>query len=106
PDLRVSNIEFSLPKPSYTIDTLTVLKEKHPDYDFSLLMGMDNLKSFHKWKNHEAILKQYSIYVYPRIGSDAGKWENHPKIHITKAPIVEISSTFIRKAIKENKNTF
>ncbi|MFA7448257.1 MAG: nicotinate (nicotinamide) nucleotide adenylyltransferase [Weeksellaceae bacterium] len=106
PDLRVSNVEFSLPKPSYTIDTLTVLKEKHPDYDFSLLMGMDNLKSFHKWKNHEAILNQYSIYVYPRIGSDAGKWENHPKIHITEAPIVEISSTFIRKAIKDNKNTF
>jgi nicotinate-nucleotide adenylyltransferase len=104
PYLKASNVEFGLPKPSYTIDTLVVLKEKHPDYEFSLIMGMDNLKGFHKWKNHEQILKNYSIYVYPRIGSDAGEWANHPKFHFVDAPIMEISSTFIRQSIQENKN--
>src|SRR5690606_1666839 len=77
PNLRASNVEFSLPKPSYTIDTLMVLKEKFPNYEFSLIMGMDNLKNFHKWKNHEQILKQCSVLVYPRPGFDAGRWENH-----------------------------
>lgn len=104
PHLKASNIEFSLPKPSYTIDTLTVLKEKYPDYNFSLIMGMDNLTNFHKWKNHEQILKHYSIYVYPRIGAEPGKWKDHPKFHFVDAPIMEISSTFIRSAIKEKKN--
>ena len=104
PNLSTSSIEFNLPQPSYTIDTLTVLKEKYPDYDFSIIMGMDNLDSFEKWKNYEQILKQYSIYVYPRIGSEPGKWENHPKITLTAAPIIEISSTFIRQALKEKKN--
>lgn len=104
PNLNVSNIEFSLPQPSYTIDTLTVLKEKYPGHEFSIIMGMDNLQSFEKWKNHEQILKHFSVYVYPRIGSEARNWLNHPKIHISNAPIMEISSTFIRQAIKENKN--
>ena len=104
PNLRASNVEFAMPKPSYTIDTLTVLKEKYPEHEFCLIMGMDNLKSFHKWKNHEQILKNYAVYVYPRIGSDAGQWANHPKFHFVNAPIMEISSTFIRNAIKEGKN--
>ncbi|MBA5629183.1 nicotinate (nicotinamide) nucleotide adenylyltransferase [Moheibacter lacus] len=104
PHLMASNIEFNLPIPSYTIDTLVVLKEKHPEHDFSLIMGMDNLKSFHKWKNHEQILKNYSVYVYPRIGSEPGQWENHEKFHFIDAPIMEISSTFIRQALKEKKN--
>lgn len=103
PNLQASNVEFGMPQPSYTIDTLTVLNEKYPEYDFSLIMGMDNLKGFHKWKNHEQILKHYSIYVYPRIGSEPGKWSNHEKFHFVDAPIMEISSTFIRKAIQENK---
>lgn len=105
PNLQASNVEFGMPQPSYTIDTLTVLNEKYPEYDFSLIMGMDNLKGFHKWKNHEQILKRYSIYVYPRIGSEPGKWSNHEKFHFVDAPIMEISSTFIRKAIQENKIT-
>lgn len=103
PNLQASNVEFGMPQPSYTIDTLTVLNEKYPEYDFSLIMGMDNLKGFHKWKNHVQILKHYSIYVYPRIGSEPGKWSNHEKFHFVDAPIMEISSTFIRKAIQENK---
>lgn len=104
PNLRASNIEFSLPQPSYTIDTLTILKEKYPEYEFSLIMGMDNLKSFHKWKNHETILKYYSVYVYPRIGHEPGEWIDHPKFTFVDAPIMEISSTFIRQALKDGKN--
>lgn len=104
PYLKSSNVEFSLPQPSYTIDTLAVLKEKYPQHDFCLIMGMDNLKGFRKWKNHEKILENYSIYVYPRIDAQAGEWENHPKFKFIDAPIIEISSTQIRNAIKENKN--
>lgn len=104
PNLRASNVEFSLPQPSYTIDTLTVLKEKHPEHEFSLIMGMDNLKGFHKWKNYEKILKNYSIYVYPRVNSEAHEWVEHPKFNFVDAPIMEISSTFIRNSIKEKKN--
>ena len=103
PHLRSSNIEFSLPQPSYTIDTLAVLQEKFPQEEFALIMGMDNLKAFHKWKNHEQILKNYSIYVYPRPGFTAGNWDNHPKFQFVSAPIMEISSTFIRTALKEKK---
>ena len=104
PNLKSSNIEFSMPQPSYTIDTLVVLKEKFPEHDFALIMGMDNLKGFHKWKNYEQILENYSIYVYPRTNSKPEKWENHPKFQFIEAPILEISSTFIRNAIKEQKN--
>lgn len=103
PNLRASNVEFSLPKPSYTVDTLVVLKEKYPNYEFSLIMGMDNLKNFHKWKNHEQIINQCSIFVYPRPGYKLGKWGNHPEIKTINAPLMEISSTFIRRALKENK---
>ena len=104
PNLRASSVEFDLPKPSYTIDTLTVLKEAHPEHDFSLIMGMDNLKGFHKWKNYEKILEQYSVYVYPRIDAQPYKWVEHKKFHFIDAPIMEISSTFIRRALKEKKN--
>lgn len=104
PNLRSSNVEFSMPHPSYTVDTLVVLKEKYPEYDFTLIMGMDNLKGFHKWKNHEQILKHYSICVYPRPGYDAGQWADHPKFSYVDAPLMEISSTFIRQALKDKKN--
>ncbi|HEX7868942.1 MAG TPA: nicotinate (nicotinamide) nucleotide adenylyltransferase, partial [Chryseobacterium sp.] len=70
PEMRASNIEFSLPTPSYTIDTLTYLKEKHPDYSFSLIMGEDNLESLHKWKNSDLLVKNHHIIVYPRVFSD------------------------------------
>src|SRR5690606_10889428 len=90
--------------PSYTIDTLTHLKEKHPNREFVLLMGEDILESLEKWKNADIILRDYQIYVYPRPGYDGGKLRTHPSITMTDTPLMELSSTFIRKAIKENKN--
>ncbi|MES2417495.1 MAG: nicotinate (nicotinamide) nucleotide adenylyltransferase [Bacteroidota bacterium] len=103
-NIRVSDIELSLPKPSYTIDTLTYLKEKYPEKEFALIMGADNLVSLKKWKNYEVLLKNYQIYVYPRPGAEVSEWEKHPSIVFTQTPLMEISSTFIRQAIKENKN--
>ena len=105
PKLRASDIEFSLPKPSYTIDTLTYLQEKYPEKEFSLIMGMDNLESFPKWKNHEQILKNHHLYVYPRIGSEGGELVNHPNVMIVPdVPVMQISATFIRESIRNNKN--
>lgn len=104
--LKPSDIEFGLKQPNYTIDTLTYLEEKFPDYEFALIMGEDNLKGFHKWKNYELILENYSIYVYPRLsdGKTDSQFKDHPKIHHVDAPIMELSSTFIRHSIKEGKN--
>lgn len=103
--LGVSNIEFGLPQPNYTINTLEHIKEKHPNHTFALIMGEDNLKSLHKWKNYELLLKNYEIYVYPRVTKlSDNNLSNHSSIHFVDAPIVEISSTHIRKNIKEGKN--
>ncbi|WP_299106008.1 nicotinate (nicotinamide) nucleotide adenylyltransferase [uncultured Winogradskyella sp.] len=104
--LKPSDIEFGLKQPNFTIDTLTYLFEKFPEHDFSLIMGEDNLKSFHKWKNYELILENHSIYVYPRIsnGKIDTQFNDHPKIIKVDAPIMEISSTFIRNEIKDGKN--
>ena len=104
--LEPSDIEFNLPQPNYTINTLTYLKEKYPDYEFALIMGEDNLKSFHKWKNYQLILDHHHIYVYPRIseGNIETQFDTHEKIHKVDAPIMELSSTFIRKSIKKGKN--
>jgi nicotinate-nucleotide adenylyltransferase len=106
PKLKASNVEFGMEQPNYTVNTLIYLEEKYPDFDFCLIMGEDNLKSFHKWKNYEIILERYPIYVYPRVseGKIETKFENHPKIHKVKAPIMELSSTFIRNNIKKGKN--
>jgi nicotinate-nucleotide adenylyltransferase len=104
PKFKASDIEFKLPQPSYTIHTLTHLKEKHPKKSFHLMMGMDNLQNFHKWKNHEQIITNHSIYVYPRQNAEAGIFSKHPNIIITQAPVIEISSTFIRKAILDKKD--
>jgi nicotinate-nucleotide adenylyltransferase len=106
PKLKASNVEFELNQPNYTVNTLAHLEEKHPDLSFCLIMGEDNLKSFHKWKNHEVILERYSIYVYPRIseGTIKTRFNNHSKIHKVNAPIMELSSTFIRNSIKTGKN--
>ncbi|QNK62916.1 nicotinate-nucleotide adenylyltransferase [Pedobacter sp. PAMC26386] len=103
-NIKVSDIEFNLPQPSYTIDTLAYLREKHPAKEFILIMGADNLASLKKWKNYEVLLKDYHIYVYPRPGSDVTEWANHPSITLTETPQMEISSTFIRQALKDNKN--
>lgn len=102
--LKVSDIEFKLPQPSYTIDTLTHLKEKYPEKKFALIMGADNLASFKKWKNYELLLENHKLFVYPRPGIDLGEWENHPSVVITETPQMDISSTFIRNAIKQEKS--
>ena len=105
--IHPTDIEFKLKQPNYTIDTLVHISEKFPKNEFVLIMGEDNLKTFHKWKNYEVILEHYEIYVYPRIGSkniEDNQLKNHHKIHFVEAPIVEISSTFIRTSVKNNKS--
>lgn len=104
--LQPSDVEFKLPQPNYTVNTLAYLQEKHPQHTFSLIMGEDNLNSLHKWKNYQVILQNHSIYVYPRLASGEidTQFINHPKIHRIGAPVIEISSTFIRESIKNKKN--
>jgi nicotinate-nucleotide adenylyltransferase len=104
PRFRVCDIEFSLPKPSYTIDTLTYLKEKFQGNRFSLIMGMDNIISLPKWKNYQKILSDYEIIVYPRTGYIYENNFPQADIKITDAPLFEISSSFIRESIKNKKN--
>jgi nicotinate-nucleotide adenylyltransferase len=104
PGIRASNIEFKLPKPSYTIDTLVRLEEKYPETRFVLIAGSDIFPTFHKWKNYEILLKHYQIYVYKRPGYDAGPYEGLPHITLFDAPLMQISSSFIRKAIAEGRD--
>jgi len=102
--LRSSNIEFNLPVPSYTIDTLSYLKEKYEDKEFVLIMGGDNLGTLHKWKNYEQILLHHKIYVYARPGYELGALETHKNVDILEAPLLSISASFIRNLIKEQKS--
>lgn len=106
PKMRASDIEFHLPKPSYTIDTLVYLKEKYPQHTFALIMGEDNLEGLHKWKNADYLVDNYQIIVYPRITGEktTSKYDNHTNICKIDAPIIELSATEIRKMIKERKN--
>jgi nicotinate-nucleotide adenylyltransferase len=100
PRLKVSNIEFSLPKPSYTIDTMIYLHEKYPQHEFSLIMGSDNLESLNKWKNYELLLERYTIHIYQREGTIADGTSG-PKgdIQYYDVPMMKISSTYIRESI-------
>lgn len=116
--LRASDIEFNLSKPSYTATTLAYLKEKYPENTFHLIMGEDNLRTFHKWKNYEVILENHKLYVYPRVLTiqeekeveeigylPENKLNNHPKVVLCEdAPIMKLSSSFIRQAIKEGND--
>lgn len=114
--LQASNIEFDLPKPSYTIDTLTYIQEKYPEHTFSLIMGEDNLRTLHKWKNYEQLLENHSIYIYPRAMTEQERIEqlksddlespikDHPNVIICDAPVMKVSASFIRNAIKEKKD--
>lgn len=118
--LYASDIEFHLPTPNYTVTTLAYLEERYPNTHFSLIMGEDNLKSLHRWYNFEAIISNYSILVYPRIADGKvdkniaknvlrvpqpqGYKELEASIQVVDAPIIELSSSFIRNAIKEGKN--
>ena len=106
PKLKPSDIEFGLPTPNYTSDTLAHLEEKYPQKDFVLLMGKDNLHTFHKWKNYEVILERYHLYVYPRKEDKAVPeiFQNHPKIKTVHAPEIEVASSNIRQWIKAGKN--
>ena len=111
--LRASNIEFDLPQPSYTIHTLAALSEKHPDHDFTIIMGEDNLNTLPKWKNYDQILEHYSILVYPRVESDENlsvisgdrsDLLDHPKVTMVDAPLMKISASFIRKAVHDGND--
>lgn len=102
-NLKVSNVEFSLPKPSYTIDTLIYLEEKYPEHQFAVIMGSDSLLNISKWKNYKELLKNYSLYIYKRPGFNI-EVNGTSKINVVDAPLLEISSTHIRKLIKENKS--
>lgn len=118
PKLKVSDVEFKLPKPNYTISTLTYLQEQYPKHEFSLIMGEDNLRSFHKWYNQEVILENHAIYVYPRVltlqeeqevktisHQVLNDYESHRNVIICKdAPLMKVSSSFIRDAIKNGKD--
>lgn len=102
PNLEASSIEFGLPQPSYTIDTLTYLKEKHPDDQFVLIMGGDNLLSLPKWKNYEIILRDYQIYVYNRPGYPLGELAEHEHVRVfTEVPQMSISASFIRTSLQK-----
>ena len=116
--LKASDVEFKLPKPSYTITTLTYLQEKYSKHEFSLIMGEDNLRTFHKWYNHEVILEKHKLYVYPRVLTMQEEHEvktishdllndyrSHKNVIICDdAPVMKVSSSFIRDAIKNGKD--
>jgi len=101
---RSSNIEFKLPKPSYTIDTLTYLQEKYPDRKLIPILGSDNLASMHKWKNWEVLTELYQFYVYPRPDSVESRFDTHPSFRFVEAPLITLSSSFIRQGIREGKD--
>ena len=101
---RVSDVEFSMSKPSYTIDTLTYLSEKHPSKEFALIIGSDNLISFPKWKNHELIIERYGLLVYPRPGHANSPLTNHDNLTLIDAPLLDISASYIRKSVRERKS--
>ena len=103
-EFKISDIEFNLPKPSYTITTLNTLNKKYKDYQFSILLGSDNLKKLPTWKNADKIIQKHKIYIYPRLGYNYGTLKNHPKIKILSLPFIEISSTSIRNKIALNES--
>jgi nicotinate-nucleotide adenylyltransferase len=102
--LEASSVEFGLPKPSYTVDTLAYLRERYPKKTFSLIMGGDNLADIHRWKHFEFLLAHYDIYVYNRPGYDAGDRLMLPRVHAVEAPMLDISATFIRESIRAGKS--
>jgi nicotinate-nucleotide adenylyltransferase len=102
--LKASDVEFGLPQPSYTIDTLAFLKEKYPEHQFVLIMGADNLGSLKLWKNYEQILADYDLYVYKRPAYELGEFADHPRVRIFETPPLDISATYIRDCIKAGKS--
>ena len=104
PNLKASNVEFSLPVPSYTVDTLAHLHEKYPGRKFCLIMGADNLETIDKWKNYHYLLENYEIYVYNRPGYTVSGYEDYPNIYFVNAPLLDISATFIRERLRTGKS--
>jgi len=102
--VRACDVEFKLPFPSYTSNTLVYLNELYPKKEFALIMGEDNLENIEKWKNYEFILANYNIYLYPRMGHDGGKYKTHPNVTFVDAPRIEISATMIRECIQQKKS--
>lgn len=104
PKFRACDVEFRMPKPSYTIDTLAYLGEQHPNHEFTLIMGEDNLATLHKWKNYELLLNNYRIMVYPRPNCLKTEFHQHPHVQLIDAPQIDISSSFIRQSIGSGKD--
>lgn len=104
PRIEASNVEFSLPQPSYTIDTLAFLGEKYPGREFALIMGGDSLATLDKWKNYEQLLAGYDIYVYQRPGYDPGPLATHPRVRLCQAPLLDLSATYIRDCLRAGKS--
>ena len=102
--IKVSDIELKLPQPSYTVNTLALLRKKFPKHTFVLIIGSDNLTGFHKWKDYKKILASYLIYVYPRFDSGRSRIKGHSNIKLIKAPRIDISSTYIREQLKKGKD--
>jgi nicotinate-nucleotide adenylyltransferase len=101
---QASDVEFKLPQPSYTIDTLTYLKEKYPETEFVVIMGSDGLPTFEKWKNYQHLIELYQRYVYPRPGTDPDLLKNLENGQVVNAPLMDISSTFIRESVAKKKD--
>lgn len=105
PNLRASDFEFSLPRPSYTVNTLDMLSKKHPEHNFSLVIGADNWSVFDNWKNYEEIISRFNIKVYPRLGCRISIPPTlRESVEALESPIIEISSTFIRESISSGKD--
>ena len=104
PRFRVSDVEMHLPTPSYTINTLTALSDQYPDCRFVFICGMDSLQNFKNWREYQSILDNYELLVFPREGYDGGDLARHPSVTVLKTPIVEVSSTFIRRCVKEGRD--
>ena len=102
--LKASDIEMSLPLPSYTINTLRALSKQHPDDQFVFICGMDSLQGLHRWREYQAILDGYELLVFPRKGYDGGELIHHPHVKVLETPVIEVSSTFIRNSMKEGKD--
>ncbi|WP_149241249.1 nicotinate (nicotinamide) nucleotide adenylyltransferase [Dyadobacter sp. 32] len=102
--LKATDVEFHMPKPSYTIDTLIRIQEKYPQHSFKLIMGEDNLSQFPKWKNYEQILEYTGLYVYPRPNAAEHGYKHHPAVTFVEAPLLDISATFLRNHIKKGKS--
>lgn len=105
-DLMASNVEFGMPKPSYTIDTLAYLTDRYPKHDFKIILGEDNLTHFHKWKNYEEILNTYGLYIYPRPATKKTERlreiKSNPSVKVVDAPLIDISATFIRDCVRND----